>query len=203
MNHNNSLKFKPRTRGSKSLLRTVLVVCGGEKTESDYIDALKLTNEIRNSTVIKSIDISNQFGVDPDSLVDTAISKLGEYDEVWCMFDIEDPIPHPSAQRAIARANKNNIRLAISNPCFELWLILHDQDQFAHISTENARRLAQKIPEVQRKKIRNADSLVKRRNVAILRAENLRKMQEHNFNNSILKANPRTDVDLFVQAVGG
>ena len=31
----------------------------------------------------------------------------------------------------VASAGANGIRLAISNPCFELWLILHFQDHTA------------------------------------------------------------------------
>jgi hypothetical protein len=31
------------------------------------------------------------------------------------------------------QARDNGIRIAISNPCFELWILLHFQDQRAHI----------------------------------------------------------------------
>jgi hypothetical protein len=47
------------------------------------------------------------------------------YDEVWCVFDIDS---HPNVADAVQMARDNGIHLAISNPCFELWLLLHLRD---------------------------------------------------------------------------
>ncbi len=44
------------------------------------------------------------------------------YEEVWCVFDIDD---HPHVPEARDMALGNGIKLAISNPCFELWILLH------------------------------------------------------------------------------
>lgn len=44
------------------------------------------------------------------------------YDSVWCVFDVND---HPNIPDAKEMARDNGIDLAISNPCFELWLLLH------------------------------------------------------------------------------
>jgi hypothetical protein len=52
-------------------------------------------------------------------------AEEAEIDEFWCVFDVEWPRNHPHLPEAIAKGVANNIRLAISNPCFELWLILH------------------------------------------------------------------------------
>jgi hypothetical protein len=48
------------------------------------------------------------------------------YDHVWCVFDVDE---HPHIPDAKQQARDNGIELAISNPCFELWLLLHFQDQ--------------------------------------------------------------------------
>ena len=40
---------------------------------------------------------------------------------------------HEYVPEAKEKAAANNIKLAISNPCFELWLLLHFQEQSAHI----------------------------------------------------------------------
>jgi hypothetical protein len=58
-----------------------------------------------------------------------AIDEEAEIDEFWCVFDVEWPINHPNLHDALDRARRNDIQLAISNPCFELWLILEMQDQ--------------------------------------------------------------------------
>jgi len=73
------------------------------------------------------------------------MEEEAEIDEFWCVFDVEWPLNHPSLKEAIERARKNDIRLAVSNPCFELWLILHFQDQRAWLDNDEARRLRRKL----------------------------------------------------------
>ncbi len=41
---------------------------------------------------------------------------------MWCVFDVDE---HPRLGDAKVMAAAHDINLAISNPCFELWLILH------------------------------------------------------------------------------
>ncbi|QDU97818.1 RloB family protein [Lignipirellula cremea] len=48
------------------------------------------------------------------------------YDEVWAVFDIDE---HPHIPDAMQMAEANDIRLAISSPCIELWLYLHLRSQ--------------------------------------------------------------------------
>lgn len=68
-----------------------------------------------------------------------------EIDEFWCVFDVEWPRNHPGLKDAIERASQNSIQLAVSNPCFELWLILHFQDQSAWLDNDGARRLRRRL----------------------------------------------------------
>jgi hypothetical protein len=81
------------------------------------------------------------------SLVDRAIAKkkleLREqkrsagrpYDEIWCVFDVDD---HADLQGAIGRADQHGIKVAVSHPCIELWFILHFEDQTAYIERQHA-----------------------------------------------------------------
>nr|WP_236684662.1 RloB family protein [Ferrimicrobium acidiphilum] len=66
-------------------------------------------------------------------------------DEFWCVFDVEWPQNHPHLRDAIEQARQGGIELAISNPCFELWLILHFQDHGSWLNNNTARRLRQKL----------------------------------------------------------
>jgi hypothetical protein len=68
-----------------------------------------------------------------------------EVDECWCLFDVEWPKHHPNLQEAIDLAHASDINLAISNPCFEIWLILHHQDQASFMNTAPAERLSRKL----------------------------------------------------------
>ena len=63
------------------------------------------------------------------------------FDFVWCVFDIDD---HPGIADAKQQARDNEIELAISNPCFELWILLHFQDHRKHVRREVLRSLVRK-----------------------------------------------------------
>jgi hypothetical protein len=69
---------------------------------------------------------------------------------VWCAFDVDD---HPNMAEAKQQALANGLHLAISNPCFELWVLLHFQDQRSHqgrawIQTACRRHLPDFVKEV-------------------------------------------------------
>ena len=75
----------------------------------------------------------------PKTVVEIAKKRMKEADEaakregddnlrfeaVWAVFDVDD---HPHVPDAIQMARDNSIHLAISNPSFELWLLLHFVD---------------------------------------------------------------------------
>ncbi|MDE0136893.1 MAG: RloB family protein [Acidimicrobiaceae bacterium] len=56
-------------------------------------------------------------------------------DEYWCVFDRDE---HQDFDEAIAVAAASGITVAHSNPCFELWFILHFRDQTAWIHRHDA-----------------------------------------------------------------
>jgi len=71
------------------------------------------------------------------------------YDGIWCVFDIDE---HPAVPDARQQARDNEIELAISNPCFELWILLHFRDQRAHIDRAVVQRECVKyLPDYEKK----------------------------------------------------
>ena len=112
----------------------ILIVCEGENTEPQYLEGLR--RACRNPRV--DILVHHKHGV-PRTLVEIARQSKREaetkarregddnlaYDSVWCVFDIDD---HPNVPDARQMARDNGIELAISNPCIELWLLLHFRD---------------------------------------------------------------------------
>jgi RloB-like protein len=113
---------------------TILVVCEGSVSEPQYLKGHK--RNCRNPRV--DIEFSRERGT-PKTLVEIAKRMKREaeieadregdqnlaYDAVWCVFDVDT---HPHIADAQQMARHNGIRLAISNPCFELWLLLHFRD---------------------------------------------------------------------------
>lgn len=53
------------------------------------------------------------------------ISSYEKNDQVWIMFDRDE---HPKVKETIDNYRRAGISVAYSNPCFELWLILHFED---------------------------------------------------------------------------
>jgi len=123
-----------RRRGTKPRRRRLLAVCEGECTEPQYLHGLVL--HLRNVTM--DLELADEHG-DPRHLVQVAKAMRAKmdrnarqqrepnlrYDEVWCVFDRDE---HPRYDQAIDMAKANGIQVAASNPCFELWLLLHVRD---------------------------------------------------------------------------
>jgi hypothetical protein len=112
-----------------------LVLSEGAVTEPEYLDGF--THFAKNSRV--DVEVVAGAGA-PKTMVESAKARKREnekrarrerdenlrYDQVWCVFDIDD---HPNVPDAKQMARDVGIQLAISNPCIELWLWLHFADQ--------------------------------------------------------------------------
>jgi hypothetical protein len=134
-----------------------LIACEGRRTEPYYF--LALSREFRNPLVYLEIE---REGGTPKTLVERAAAKKKlaardarsqrdpflAFDQVWCVFDVDE---HPYLADALQQARANGIKVAVSNPCFELWVLLHFQEQSAFLDRAMARRLLKKyIPGYQK-----------------------------------------------------
>ncbi|HEX7181375.1 MAG TPA: RloB family protein [Thermoanaerobaculia bacterium] len=133
--------------------RRILVLCEGEVTEPEYFRAL------RRASVNTQVEIVIEgCGEDPKALVERAAERKKSsdrvarerdehlwYDEIWCVFDVDDHARLPDARQ---QARDNGLRLAVSNPCFEIWALLHFQPQTAYLERDKARnRLKTHLPD--------------------------------------------------------
>lgn len=141
-----------RKVGTRRPRKTLLVFCEGERTEPEYLDALKRQPSIRDVAAVDLRVETGHGGSVPRTLVSMAaaarskaIDEEAEIDEFWCVFDVEWPRNHPGLSEAIEQARENDIQLAVSNPCFELWLILHFQDHGAWLDNNAARRARRRL----------------------------------------------------------
>jgi hypothetical protein len=166
--------------------KTIVVYCEGSRTEPDYLAALKRLPAVRD---VAAVDIRVQPGrgrTNPRQLVSRAVAaKLrataegDEVDEFWCIFDVEWPINHPGLTEAVDEARQHRVDVAISNPCFELWLILHLHPQSAWLTTEQACKLRGTLDESHGKEI-NATTYMPHTAVAARRAAALDDLHKHN-----------------------
>lgn len=121
--------------------RTILIVCEGTKTEPKYLQG------IINTRRLKTVRLEPARGTDPTTLVNHARDLIrqrkadaeqspvadGDYEEVWCVLDVDE---HQNLLQALHLAADHGVKVAISNPCFEYWLILH----FERYGTTNQTR---------------------------------------------------------------
>lgn len=137
-----------RGRPRQAPRREILAFVEGLRTEELYITHWH--REFRERVLV-TID---PFRGGPLQLVERAVERRkGDerdarrgrgrpFDEIWCVFDIDE---HPNVAQAIALGRNNDIQLAISNPCLELWFILHFEDQTAWIDRKVAQDRSQDL----------------------------------------------------------
>lgn len=125
--------------------RRFLIYCEGEVTEPAYL--LDIRNYLRSPLI--DIVIGPKYGRDPKGLVELAIAHRARarrqarlegdenllYDEVWCVCDVDEHRRLPDARQ---QARAHSIELAISNPCIELWFLLHFSNRSAYIERKAA-----------------------------------------------------------------
>ncbi len=90
--------------------------------------------ETPKTIVQRAVDLRRQAIRDAKRRADDNL----KYDEVWCVFDVDE---HLLIAEAREQAQANGVEVAISNPCFEPWALLHFQDQRAHIERANVQHL--------------------------------------------------------------
>ncbi|MCK4461353.1 MAG: RloB domain-containing protein [candidate division Zixibacteria bacterium] len=111
-----------RKAATKAPLETVLIVCEGAKTEKMYFDGLRI--KFRFPSVAVKV-CGKECGSAPINVVDYALRYCCDYDHCWCVMDVEAPRPHKTLKEALCKARDNKLNVALTNPCFEFWYILH------------------------------------------------------------------------------
>lgn len=174
-----------RQPGARPPQERVLIVCEGQKTEPIYFKALR--NHLRLTTVeIEGVGMGHL------KLIKYAQSRRKDdrgLDEVWCVFDVETQSEKSTFAAAVSMADDIGIKLAVSNPAFEYWFLLHylETDQPFGSPDEVRQRLRQAdcLPNYE-KNIDIFKSLLPKLDVAIQRAEHLSggRSQEERFPNS-------------------
>lgn len=131
MSHRDRDKRHARRTTPRQPRHRILVVCEGEITEQEYIKAFQ--ELCRNPRV--DVRLADERGV-PLTVVRAAVRLKAEaerradaerddnllYDEVWAVYDVDK---HPNLNDATQLADAKGVCRAVSNPCFELWALLH------------------------------------------------------------------------------
>ena len=146
---------RPRRRSNPQEQRRVIrVLTEGRVTEPDYLRRWARRN--RGLVHVGFFDA----GKTPEVLVRQARDCVRQnprsrrtdpdFDEIWCVFDTDE---HRHLSQAVADAQQGEIEVVVSNPCIELWLVLHARAQTAYIHRHEVQRLAKDLGLTDGKKI--------------------------------------------------
>ena len=123
-----------RVSNSKPKEKIVVLAYEGNNTEAIYFEKLKETVRF-NDDLIHLVSLKRSKG-DTKSAPNHVFKKLkkeakeefnfGALDELWMVIDRDKWINIPEIS-SLCKA-EGNFYLALSNPCFEFWLLLHVKD---------------------------------------------------------------------------
>lgn len=148
---------KPPKGRQKSSIRTsaqrqvIMVLSEGTITERRYLHRMAESNR---SVTLKF----GKSGKSPDKLVVEAQKMrshsmwAGKFDQLWCIFDVD----HLGLQRIneiCNNADRDNVKTVVSNPCFELWLVLHKERQNGQVTSDAIQRRAEDLRLIDGKEI--------------------------------------------------
>lgn len=170
-----------RRRPTRGPLPRFLIVCEDKLAAPQYFKGMRHIERIPIELVVEPA-----AGV-PRTLVQRAKQLKQEaerqakaqrddnllFDQVWCVFDRDE---HPMFAEACQQARDNGLETAISNPCFELWLLLHFQEQTAYLNRKKAQSLCRDHMKGYEKSV-SYSSLKEQCSAAIERAERLDSVQ--------------------------
>lgn len=189
------------------------IVCEGRVTEPKYLSVILRARETKDG----EITIRRPPPNTPKGMVESALdwkkkglggrkkaTKLDVKDEAWCVFDVEAKVSQtarPGLAEALKMAKVNKISIALSNPCFELWVLLHYENCNAWTYSDDVQHRCSELRLVDEKHIQNPDELLKKYPSARRRAENLD--AQHQRNGTIKEAdqNPSSGVYKLIDAI--
>lgn len=209
--HSSFKSIEPLVRKGESIqpLKAYLISCEGICTEPNYINGLvkqeKLNRRIADGTevIIAKHNHSDPYGVLQD-LLNTP--DYENYDELWIVIDRDafelkgkgfGGHSEENFNKALKESKNNNVNVACSNPCFELWIFLHFEYRDTSCSRDDIQQKAlekvntllkpdNKIKKVDDlKSIDNLYNLLQTKiNTAIKNAKKLNKNEENTINPS-------------------
>ena len=111
--------------------RLVVIAAEGRKTENMYFESMKIS--LCASDVHVEVLHRNSNDSSPENVYEQIREFMAEYnieddDQLWIVVDKDkwkDKMLSAVAQYCV---QNDNLRFCVSNPCFELWLLLHIED---------------------------------------------------------------------------
>lgn len=195
-----------RKREARQQNLRFLITSEGKVTEPEYLDIVKAHRRIRSA----DIRILPPPPTSPKEIVAKACDLKRQarrddpYDAVWCIFDVEPQVgqkARPGLADAMQMASANGISVALSNPCFELWILLHSEDCQSLVYSSKVQQRCAELELVTGKHLCNPDQILSNCQAACQRAKDLDSMHQRNGNHKREDQNPSTSMSKLLEAI--
>lgn len=116
-----------REEGKKSA-RLIVIAAEGRRTENIYFESLRMEHEAQNVHV--EILERRDNNSSPENVYGQILAfekqyEINEDDELWVVVDRDRWTSKELSSVARKCFQHKNFRFCLSNPCFEIWLLLH------------------------------------------------------------------------------
>lgn len=156
----------------------------GKNTEPEYFEALAngIPKTLIDLIIVKAAGAPKTIGkkaLERKKSIKKDRNSFEENDEVWVVFDRDE---HDAVKETIDNLSSQDVGVAFSNPCFEVWLILHYTDFDKSIGRHDVQKELEAICEgYSRKNGKKADfkALVSNVEAAEARAAKMNKRREN------------------------
>lgn len=132
------VKSLERNIGTRDASPRILICFEDSESAPRYFNTLRIHRRLTKQSV--KIDFDSTVS-DPHSVVKRAIEWRNDLisreefseedgDSTWAVVDVDK---HPTMPAAKQLADASSVKLAISNPCFEYWILLHFKECAPHV----------------------------------------------------------------------
>lgn len=121
---------KKQKRQQRDLKPRLHIFCEGEKTEPNYLNGyIERCFPGTQLTLVRKTKKNTPVQLVKEAIAEKSCRDTPEEDQFWVVYDRESPNKYSTALHAEAfdKAKANGIKIAFSNVCFEVWLLLHFQ----------------------------------------------------------------------------
>jgi hypothetical protein len=168
-----------RKHAVREVRKKYIIATEGEKTEKIYFEKFAEQN-YRKNIFIQILPSKSDGDNSPEKVLER-INKFArdkifdkERDECWLVIDF-DSWTVKKLSRIYQKCENNNYNLAVSNPCFELWLNLHQDNPKTPQKCSDCLKELKKLLGNYSKNNFDVDKLIENVEKAISKAEQLQK----------------------------
>lgn len=151
-----------RPQNTRNERETVIIACEDSVSAPLYFNAIFGDLKENHAIASSSLVIAKHGGsTHPSAILNDLLKHKGyqDFDHKWIVIDRDEERTngggHPleDFNNAIIKANNKNIKVAYSNPCFEIWYLLHfeyrntpiDRDELNSILERNSQYAKNKL----------------------------------------------------------